>query len=216
MDLAKLYGAGAFLAGLVLTLFLASVLTPRQWWRRPNARALLILVAGSWGLGSVILALAPAPPGWHGSWPLAADRNAGATHATATNAAAHTNRDATLPNGHVTPWRVTGTGTGTGAGAGTRSGTGTGTGTDTGKSAGTGPGAGINTATAGQPFQTHRALHLRAAAGVNAPLLATVPPGATVTPTGAREGDWWQVRAVLADGGSVGWVSSLWLRRSSE
>lgn len=174
MDMAKLYGAAAFLAGLTLTLFLASVFTPRQWWRRPNARALLILVAGSWGLGSLILALAPAPR----TWAQAAERSdaaaasSAATPATATNAGI----DAAPPGPHDAP----------------------------------------RPDTAGQPFQTHRALHLRAAAGVNAPLLATVPPGATVTPTGARDGDWWQVRAVMGEGGNVGWVSSLWLRRSGE
>lgn len=170
MDMAKLYGAGAFLAGLVLTLFLASVLTPRQWWRRPNARALLILVAGSWGLGSLILALAPAPR----TWARAAERTQLAAAPATTPANADIN--ATPPGAHDAP----------------------------------------RAATAGQPFVTHRALHLRAAAGVNAPLLATVPPGATVTPTGTRDGDWWQVRAVMAEGGNVGWVSSLWLRRSGE
>ncbi|MES2113943.1 MAG: SH3 domain-containing protein [Pseudomonadota bacterium] len=159
MDMAKLYGASAFLAGLVLTLFLASCLTPRHWWRRPNARALLILVAGAWGFGSIILSLAPAP------------------HSLAQAAAL---------------------GGGNGSG-----------GSDGGLPA---PAIAI----AGQPFQVHRALHLRAAAGVAAPLLATVPPGATVTPTGARDGDWWQVRATTADGSDVGWVSSLWLRRSGE
>ncbi|WP_229219646.1 SH3 domain-containing protein [Rugamonas fusca] len=173
--MAKLYGAGAYLAGLVLTLFLASVLTPRQWWRRPNARALLILVAGSWGLGSLILALAPA---WRASAMGTADPARLA--AAPINASANAEQDAApepqSPGAHDAP----------------------------------------RPATAGQPFLTHRALHLRAAAGVNAPLLATVPAGATVTPTGAREGDWWQVRAAMADGGGVGWVSSLWLRRSGE
>ncbi|MQA40335.1 SH3 domain-containing protein [Rugamonas aquatica] len=55
METAKLYAAGAFAAGLVITLFLAAYLTPRQWWRRPNARALFISLAGAWGFGSLIL-----------------------------------------------------------------------------------------------------------------------------------------------------------------
>ncbi|MES2350738.1 MAG: SH3 domain-containing protein, partial [Pseudomonadota bacterium] len=55
METAKLYAVGAFAAGLVITLFLAAYLTPRQWWRRPNARALLIMVAGAWAFGSLIL-----------------------------------------------------------------------------------------------------------------------------------------------------------------
>lgn len=55
METAKLYAAGAFALGLVITLFLAAYLTPRLWWRRPNARALLISLAGAWGFGSLIL-----------------------------------------------------------------------------------------------------------------------------------------------------------------
>jgi hypothetical protein len=61
MDAAKLYAAGAFAAGLVITLFLAAYLTPRGWWRRPNARALFIMVAGAWGFGSLILFASHAP-----------------------------------------------------------------------------------------------------------------------------------------------------------
>jgi hypothetical protein len=67
-----------------------------------------------------------------------------------------------------------------------------------------------------QPFRVHRDLNLRTAASVDAPRLATVPAGSTVTPTGTRHGDWWQVKA-LADGKeNTGWVSSLWLRRATE
>ncbi|MRW88787.1 SH3 domain-containing protein [Duganella sp. FT80W] len=61
MDAAKLYAAGAFAAGLVVTLFLAAYLTPRGWWRRPNARALFIMIAGAWGFGSLILYASHAP-----------------------------------------------------------------------------------------------------------------------------------------------------------
>lgn len=189
MDMAKLYGAGAFLAGLVLTLFLASCLTPRHWWRRPNARALLILVAGAWGFGSIILNLAPAPR----ALAQAAARDRANAAAPATGAAA---LHAGLPE--------------------TSADTLPGTIPDAGPASGNGGQPAPAIPIAGQPFQVHRALHLRAAAGVAAPLLATVPPGATVTPTGARDGDWWQVRATMAEGSDVGWVSSLWLRRSGE
>jgi hypothetical protein len=51
------YRAGAYFLGLLVTLALAAWLTPRHWWRRPNARALLVLVAGSWGVGSLVLPL---------------------------------------------------------------------------------------------------------------------------------------------------------------
>ncbi|MFC3457453.1 SH3 domain-containing protein [Massilia haematophila] len=39
-------------AALVLTLALAAWLTPRTWWRRPNARALAVLVAGTGAIGT--------------------------------------------------------------------------------------------------------------------------------------------------------------------
>ena len=46
----------AYGAGLLLTLAAASVLTPASWWRRPNARALAIVVAGTWGVGALLAA----------------------------------------------------------------------------------------------------------------------------------------------------------------
>lgn len=58
----------AFAIGLGATLVLASFLTPRSWWRRPNLRALAVLAGGTWGAGSLLLwltqapALAAAPP----------------------------------------------------------------------------------------------------------------------------------------------------------
>ena len=50
----------AFVAGLAVTLALASVLTPAHWWRRPNARALAVVVAGTWAIGSLLAGLVPA------------------------------------------------------------------------------------------------------------------------------------------------------------
>jgi len=70
--------------------------------------------------------------------------------------------------------------------------------------------------TAGKPFQVHRDLNVRAAAGVHAARLTTVPAGSTVTPTGVREGDWWQVTTSANGHQQTGWVSSLWLRRGGE
>ena len=160
METAKLYPALAFAAGLAITLFLAAYLTPRAWWRRPNARALLIMVGGAWAIGSLILYAAPGKPAMAASVGGAAgDSGAAAT------AAALASGDALI---------------------------------------------------AGQPFQVHRDLNLRATAGVGAPRLIIVPAGATVTPTGMRSGDWWQIKASVAGRESTGWVSSLWLRRSGE
>jgi len=147
METVKLSSACAFAAGLVITLFLAAYLTPRSWWRRPNARALLVTVGGAWAIGSLILYALPGKPAM----------------------AAPT---AALPQA-AEP-------------------------------------------IAGQPFQVHRDLNLRATAGVDAPRLLIVPAGATVTPTGMRSGDWWQIKASVAGRDSTGWVSSLWLRRSGE
>ena len=48
---------GAFGAALVLTLCACAWLTPRAWWRRPNARALGVLVAGTAAGGALLLAL---------------------------------------------------------------------------------------------------------------------------------------------------------------
>jgi hypothetical protein len=59
------YQLAAYGAGLLGTLILASAFTPHSWWKRPNARALAILVAGTWGIGALVLHLlhpaAPAP-----------------------------------------------------------------------------------------------------------------------------------------------------------
>jgi hypothetical protein len=152
METVKLYPALAFAAGLAITLFLAAYLTPRSWWRRPNARALLIMVVGAWGLGSLILYAV------HGAPAVAPAQAPAGTLAIAAEA---------------------------------------------------GP-------IAGQPFQVYRDLNLRVTAGVNSPRLVTVPAGATVTPTGMRSGDWWQIKASVAGRESTGWASSLWLRRSGE
>jgi hypothetical protein len=149
MDASTFHRACAFAIGLAITLFLAAYLTPRAWWRRPNARALLISVAGAWGFGSLILFF---------------------THATPPAEASPAAASAEVP-------------------------------------------AALN---AGQPFRVHRDLNLRAAAGVDTARLVTVPAGAVVTPTGARDGDWWQVKARVAGRDTEGWVSSLWLRRSGE
>ena len=168
MDAVKLYAVGAFAAGLVITLFLAAYLTPRTWWRRPNARALFIMVAGAWGFGSLILYAT------HGA------ANANATPvavASAPAAAADTDDAQRRPVAAMAGWRY---------------------------------------AVAGQPFHVHRDLNLRAAPGVHAARIAIVPAGADATPTGTRDGDWWQIKAIIGGHETTGWVSSLWLRRSGE
>ncbi len=140
---------GAFAIGLALTLVLAAFLTPAGWWKRPNLRALAVLVAGTWGIGSVLLAFAPKP--------------AMATTAVTEGIAA------------------------------------------------IGPAA-----AAGRSYRVFEALNLRSASGIGAPRVAVVPVGATVTATGARDGDWWAVRAEVGGEEVAGWVSSLWLRRADE
>jgi hypothetical protein len=168
MDTAKLLVAGAYAAGLVLTLFLAAYLTPRHWWRRPNARALLVMVVGAWGFGSLILALP------HGLVPGSLRDAPAQPTAQATQPAPPSASEADIRQ------------------------------------------SAANAIISGLPFQVHRDLNLRAGAGVHAARLVTVPVGATVTPTGRRSGDWWQVSARVAGRDNTGWVSSLWLRRSGE
>lgn len=158
METAKLYALCAFATGLVITLFLAAYLTPNQWWRRANARALLIMVVGAWGFGSLILYAV------QGTRPVAAGTLEGATNQPSASAPAR------LPPELIT----------------------------------------------GKSFQVHRDLNVRTAAGVHAARLTTVPAGATVTPTGVREGDWWQVTTSASGREQTGWVSSLWLRRGGE
>lgn len=48
----------AFAIAFVLTLVLASWLTPARWWRQLNLRAIAIVGLGTWGIGSVLLWLA--------------------------------------------------------------------------------------------------------------------------------------------------------------
>lgn len=69
---------------------------------------------------------------------------------------------------------------------------------------------------ANAPFRVHRDLNLRAAPGTSAARLAVVPAGALVTPTGVRDGDWWQIRAEAGGEKLTGWANSLWLRRQGE
>jgi hypothetical protein len=49
-------------AALLLTLALAARCTPREWWRRPNARALSVLVLGTGLIGGALWAWL-GPPG---------------------------------------------------------------------------------------------------------------------------------------------------------
>lgn len=52
--MATLLTAAAYGLGLLLTLVLASMLTPASWWRRPNARAAAIIAGGTWGIGALL------------------------------------------------------------------------------------------------------------------------------------------------------------------
>ena len=51
----------AFGAALALTLCLCAWLTPRAWWRRPNARALGVLGVGTAAGGTLLLAMLGRP-----------------------------------------------------------------------------------------------------------------------------------------------------------
>ena len=63
--MASMLTVAAYGLGLLLTLVLASMLTPASWWRRPNARAAAIVAGGTWGIGALLAgalhATAPEP-----------------------------------------------------------------------------------------------------------------------------------------------------------
>jgi len=65
----------AFGAALILTLAACARLTPSAWWRRPNARAIGVVGAGTALGGAALLALfgAALPPAPDGNLPLAVD-----------------------------------------------------------------------------------------------------------------------------------------------
>ena len=65
-------------------------------------------------------------------------------------------------------------------------------------------------------YRVHEDLNLRAEKGTAAKRIAVVPAGTVVTPTGVRDGDWWQVSARVGGKEVRGWSSSLWLRRDDE
>jgi hypothetical protein len=141
---------GAFVVGLVVTLVLAAFLTPASWWKRPNVRALAVLVVGTWGIGSLLLLLAPKP--------VMASTPAVAGIAAIKPVSMQTDRS----------------------------------------------------------YHVFEDLNLRAGSGIGARRVTVVPVGATVTATGARDGDWWEVRTKVGGKPVSGWVSSLWLRRAEE
>jgi len=138
----------AFGAGLAATIAIAARFTPRRWWRRVNARALGILAAGTFGIGSLLLWLVDSP-----------------APAVAAPMAA-----AVLEDGPV----------------------------------------------AGATYRTWDDLNLRESRSVSARRLGVVRAGESVTATGERMGDWWQVSVRLGGREVRGWASSLWLRRADE
>ncbi len=69
---------------------------------------------------------------------------------------------------------------------------------------------------AGQHYLVRQDLNLRSGSGTATRRLALVPAGATVSATGARDGDWWQLNAGVHGQAVTGWASSLWLRRTDE
>ena len=61
MSFTDYHGIAAYGLALALTLVLAAFLTPARWWRRPTARGVAILGAGTWAFGALLLHLV-APP----------------------------------------------------------------------------------------------------------------------------------------------------------
>lgn len=61
MDKFDYLAIAAFGAAFIITLVLAAFLTPASWWKRPNVRALSVMVLGTWAIGSLLTGLDHAP-----------------------------------------------------------------------------------------------------------------------------------------------------------
>jgi hypothetical protein len=148
---------GACGLGLVLTLVLAGLLTPRRWWRRPTTGNVALVGAGTLALGFLFASLLPAslPPAMARPALAALRPAAAASHASSAPAPA-------------------------------------------------------------LRYRTIDKLNLRSAKATGAPRLTVLPAGTLVEPTGAIDGDWWEVRAHPPGREVEGWASSLWLRRVDE
>src|SRR5206468_1235285 len=68
----------------------------------------------------------------------------------------------------------------------------------------------------GARYRVVEQLNLRTGSGVHAARLAVLPAGSRVVASGAVDGDWWQVRAIVDGRALTGWTSSLWLRQGGE
>jgi hypothetical protein len=62
MNASNWWTAAAFGLGLVLTLVLAGLLTPRRWWRRPSAGNLVLVGGGTLAFGLLFASVMPATP----------------------------------------------------------------------------------------------------------------------------------------------------------
>lgn len=58
--LEKHFGWAAYIAAFLLTVLLARFLTPTKWWTRFNLFAALVLVGGTWGIATALMATASA------------------------------------------------------------------------------------------------------------------------------------------------------------
>jgi hypothetical protein len=187
--LEKYYGWGAFALALLLTLALASKLTPRHWWTRPTARGMLILGGGCWGGGVVLLLVLNMQLAWPQQY-LYAD----VLSVQSGNAAPQWIEVDGVYG--FTRWLAAHQRTGMA------------------QSASTLPlaSAPAPAPTLGTRYRVHQALNLRQHAGTNSERVTTLRRGDSVHPTGRSDGDWWQVEARIDGQTSIGWVSSLWLR----
>ena len=151
----------ALLLGLAATLVLAAHLTPARWWKRPNLLALLVLLGGTWAVGTLMLPILET----------VVETVAGVPRAHAATPAMARAVSSSTP---------------------------------------------VPVPVAGRTYIAYQDVNLRSDSTVSARRIGVVPGGALVTLTGAHQGDWWQVTALLAGQRRVGWASSLWLRRPEE
>jgi hypothetical protein len=243
--LEKHYGWGVYAAALFITLILCAVFTPKSWWRRPTALAIITLVGGTWLSATAILGAANAlklpqrafyenavslqlgakRETWHEVTGVRGlDQWLAGAGFDASFSSAKLNLRA-LDGGNGTVYDTPTAGNGKpGSGALTTTGR-TAKGNDgrlmlevltpSGTSLWMIAADSIATPApgkAGDVYRVHQALNLRTGVGVDHSRITTLARGATVTLTGERNADWWEVKS----GGQTGWVSSLWLRRVVE
>lgn len=217
------HGYAIFALAFVLVVAVAWRVTPRRWWRRTTLLGLTGVFALTWAVAVAGLALLHAAGGQRALFSnVVSLRLPMQPKPTWLDVAGARELEATLGQiGALKPGALSAAGlrvvsqTGVAASAPTLS-AGISNAPSATTSEPTAPSASASapaqTAPQLEPSGRYRTVHrlnLRSGPGTQHPHLLTLERGEHVQYDGARQGDWWRVRAAM---GAVGWGSSLWLR----